>query len=177
MDWGKIMTYGLIGLVTTLVMSYMNNAAGKAVEKNALGYIEIRMNRLYQISGLGCLTITSIFLVAGICYNDKEMYITAALMFFLFGGLGAICLLYYHNHVVKFNDETIIVKNWKGKKKEIKWAEIYHIEFNAFSGYLKLSASNTEVCIHQHLVGLKELVKRMEEKTRWTASGLKLPIK
>lgn len=135
------------------------------------------MNRFYQILGYISIGFASIFVIAALYYQEKEMYVMGLAMLLLFGGLGIPCLLYYRNHKLKFNDDKITVQNWRKKNQEISWAEIDEIKFNPFSGYLKLRGVNRKLTIHQHLVGLKEFIKKMEEKTKWKASELKLPIK
>ena len=49
MDWEKIILYGVIGLVVSFMMSYMNKGASQEIEENENGEIELQMNKLYQI--------------------------------------------------------------------------------------------------------------------------------
>lgn len=177
MDWEKVIFYGIIGIAVSLAMNFMNKGASQNIRENENGEIELRMNKLYQILGYLCIGITTIFVLAAIYYQDEEMYLIGGIMFLLFGGLGLPILMYYNNHKLRFNDDRILVHNWLGKSNEIKWSEIDSIKFNPFSGYLKINGLNKKLTIHQHLVGLKEFLKRMEEKTKWKVSELKLPIK
>lgn len=176
MDWEKVILYGLIGLAVSLTMNYMNKGASQEIAKNMNGEIELRMNKLYQILGYVSICFASIFVITALYYQEKELYIIGVLMLFLFGGLGIPCLMYYQNHKLQFNDERIIVQNWRKKVEEITWGEINEIKFNPFSGYLKIRGLNKIITIHQHLVGLKEFTNKMEEKTNWKTSELKLPI-
>lgn len=177
MDWEKVITYGLIGLAVSLAMNYMNKGASQEIAKNPSGEIELRMNKLYQILGYLSIGFASIFVIAALYYQEKEMYIIGMSMLLLFGGLGIPCLMYYQNHKLKFDDEKIVAQNWRKKIEEITWREIDEIKFNPFSGYLKIRGLNKKMTIHQHLVGLKEFTNKMEEKTKWKAKELKFPIK
>lgn len=177
MDWEKVITYGLIGLAVNLAMRYMSKGASQEIDKDMNGDIELRMNKLYQIVGFVSIGFALIFVIAALYYQEKEMYMIGTAMLLLFGGLGLPCLMYYQNHKLKFNDTRIIAQNWKKKTGEITWTEIDDIKFNPFSGYLKIFGLNKKLIVHQHLVGLKAFTKKMEEKTKWKASELKLPIK
>lgn len=176
MDWEKVVTQGLIVLAVSLAMGYMNKGASKEIEENIHGEVTLRMNKLYLVLGYVAIGLASIFMLAIFYYQEKEMLIVGLPVCLLFGGLGLICLLYYRNHELKFNDKKILVKSWKGKIQEIAWEEINEIKFHAFSGYLKLKGFNKKMTIHQHLVGLKAFTKKMGEKTKWNAVDLKLPI-
>jgi len=95
----------------------------------------------------------------------------------IFGGLSAPLLMYYYNHELEFDEESIVVKNWKGKVDKIKWSEIENVKFSPMWGYLKLKTKSKKLNLYQHLVGLVEFVKLMEIKTKFTAKELKLPFK
>ena len=177
MDLGKVIAYVLIGMAVTLVINYMNKGASQEIEKGLNGEVELRMNKFYQTLGYVSIGIALIFILIALYYQETEMYIIGVLMLLLFGGLGLFCLMYYRNHRLNFNDEKIIVHNWRRKIEEISWGEIDEIKFNPFSGYIKVRGLNKNLRIHQHLVGLKEFTESMEKKTKWKASKLKLPSK
>ena len=177
MDWEKVIMYGLIGLAVSLAMNYMNKGASQEIEKSTNGEIELRMNKLYQILGYLSIGFASSLVIAALFYQEQEMYIVGIAMLLLFGGLGIPCLMYYQNHKLRFDDEKITVQNWRKKIKEIAWREIDDIRFNPFSGYLEIRGLDKKMAIHQHLVGLKKFTDKMEEKTKWRTSELKLPIK
>ena len=177
MDWEQIITSGLIGITITLVFSYMNNGANEEIEIQSNGDIELRMNKFYHILGYLSIGFASIFVMAALYYQDKEMYILGFAMLLLFGGLGLLILMYYLNHKLMFNEDKIIVHNWRREVQEIYWTEITEIKFNAFSGYLKINGRNKNLKIHYHLVGLKEFTKRIDQKTKWKSSNLNLPFK
>ncbi|WP_020531712.1 hypothetical protein [Flexithrix dorotheae] len=176
MNWEKLVLYSLIGVGVSLAMNYMNKGTNQKIEKTVGGEIELRMNKLYLVLGLFFIGMTSIFVIAGIFYQDKGMYIISLVVFLIGGVAGTPCLLYYRNHKLKFNETSISVQNWKGTIRQIKWSEISQIKFNPISGYLKLIGVDKKLTIHQHLVGLKEFTTMMEEKTEWRAKDLKLPI-
>lgn len=177
MDWEKIILYGVIGLVVSFMMSYMNKGASQKIEENENGEIELQMNKLYQIIAYISIAIAIVFIIAAVYYQDNEIYLVSGLMLLLFGGLGVLVLMYYRNHKLKFGEERLVVQNWKGQKTELKWTEINHVKFNPFSGYLKINSLTKSLTIHQHLIGLRSFIEKMEEKTKWKAAELNLPIK
>lgn len=88
-------------------------------------------------------------------------------MFIIVGILGVLGLVYlmrYHNHKLIFDDEKIIVQNWRGETKEMNWTEINEIKFNYFMIYFKIKGSNKQILINQYLVGFTGFVKKMKEK-------------
>ena len=90
---------------------------------------------------------------------------------------GLVCLLYYRNHYLKFDNFFIETQTWLGKKALIHWVDIQKISFSPLSGQLTITDKHgASIKIHQHIVGLVAFVKAMEDKTSQTAKGLKLPF-
>ncbi|MEN0045748.1 MAG: hypothetical protein AAF806_01680 [Bacteroidota bacterium] len=134
------------------------------------------MEGLYKKLGYLGIGRTAIFILAILYYQNREMYFIGGIMLLLFGGLGIPIFMYYKNHNLRFNDDQIVVQSWLKKTTEIKWSEISQIQFNPFSGYIKIEGDSENVRINQHLVGLKAFLEKMEEKTKWTVKELKFPI-
>ena len=95
--------YGLIGLAVSLSLSYMNKGTNQSVGRNAEGFVELRMNKFYQILGYVVLSLGFIILLVIIYYQEKEMTLIGALAILFVVGLGLPVLLYYRNHKVYFN--------------------------------------------------------------------------
>lgn len=177
MDWIQITTSVLLGLAVAVVMTYVNKKiANQKVEQNTNGAIELKLHRSYQVIGYIGIGFALMFVLVAIFQPEDGLYLIAFAMLVLFGGGGLFCLLYYQNHVLSFNDDIIMVKSWLGKYEEVTWDTIHEIKFHRLSGCLKLKGENKQLSIHQHLRGLKTFTDKMEEKTKWTVSELKLPI-
>ena len=109
--------------------------------------------------------------------KDASMYLFSAFILFLFGGLALIILAYYKNHQVIFDEESILVKTWRGKGGTINWNNIAQVKYRALSGYIVIKDKNeTTLKIHHQLVGLRSFIEMLEEKTNWKGEDLKLPI-
>lgn len=175
MDFGNIAMYAIIGVVVSASMYFMNKGANKEIE-SLDGITELRMNKFYQIVGYSSLIIFSGFIVAVIYINEMAFYIALIFVFLLFGGTGLACVLWYRNHKITFDDNSIIVHNWRNQVEEISWEEITAIKFRPIAGNIKITGLNKIVKVHQHLVGLKTFTQKMEEKTKWKARDLKLPF-
>ena len=175
MDWENVILYTVIGAVITTMMYFVNKGANKAIE-TINGVTELRMNKFYQIVGYSALVIFLGFIVAAIYINETAFYIALIFIFLLFGGTGLACVLWYRNHKIIFDDNKITVYNWKKQVEEIYWEEITAIKFRPIAGNIKITGSNKIVKVHQHLVGLKTFIQKIEEETQWTARDLKLPF-
>ncbi len=177
MDWINFLGYGLTAIIIGLIMTYLNKSGNKEIDRNDIGQIELRMHRLYFYGGLVCVIFALVFVGAAIYVNEIELYFIGFAMLLLFGGLGILCLLPYKNHWIAFDDNTISVYNWAGKKKTIQWNKIENIKFSSVSGYIKIRTPDDTVSIHQHLVGLNMFIKKMEALTSWREEDLKIPFR
>lgn len=109
---------------------------------------------------------------------DTAMYIMIFFMFLLFGGLGLLCVLYYRNHNVLFDNSMIEVQNRFGKTKITTWDKIKKVSFTPTTGLLTfIDSDGQKLKVHQHLVGISRLVGVLESKTSWKAKDLRLPMK
>jgi hypothetical protein len=109
---------------------------------------------------------------------DAAMFVMMFLMFLIFIGLGLLCVLFYRNHYLRFDNSTIEVRSAFAKTKIINWEEIKSVSFNPSSGLITLKNQNGQkIKVHQHLIGLGRFISYLETKTGWTAKKLKLPVK
>jgi len=172
----NLLLYGLIGIAVAVALAFLNKAASNQTTLNEFGWYELRMNRLYQIVGVlvGIMGLSFLYLLIG--ERDSAAFITIVILSLGFAYLGLYCWLWYRNHRVKFNEETIKASNAFGKSNSIKWSEISKISYNSFSGLISvMDQQGAAVKIHQHLVGLNTFVEFMEQRTKWNAKDLKLP--
>ncbi len=145
-------------------MGYLNKFSKYEVENDELGYVVLRMNKLYKLVAFICIGVALLFLLVSVCLQENTFSIISGLMLIFFGGFGLVSLLYYKNHKVKFDNDTIIISNWKGAEKELRWNEIETIEYNKLVGQLKISYKDMTINIHQHLVGFDMVFKKVKEK-------------
>jgi len=173
----NFIVYTIIGVAVTTALAFLNKAASKQTTKKEHGRYELRMNRLYQVVGglVGVMGLSFLFLIVG--EQDSTALITILILSLGFAALGFVCLFWYVNHRLNFDEQTVSATNFYGKSNSVNWNEVVNITFNNFSGLITLTSNDgTTVKAHQHLVGLNNFVEVMEQQTKWTAKSLKLPL-
>jgi uncharacterized membrane protein len=176
----KIILYAVIGIVVSTVFAFLTKGTSKSVAIDQNGHYNLRMNKLYGIMGVIGLVFGLLFLIflpLTVGIYDRDVWVGVILMLLIFWGTGIPCLMYYRNHRITFNENSVSVVNVYGKVNEIKWSSVLDIKFKALSGLLVLSTKDEIVKVHQHLVGLSEFVELIEKKTKWTRKDLKVPLK
>ncbi len=176
MEWWKFLQYALIGIVVSLFMNYLNKAASKPLEVEEEGRYVLKMHKLYQWIGWLSIALGLVALISMVLLFDIEMAIIGVAMFLLFGVLGWLCLMSYNRHKVVFDEHQMTISSWQGKVLFFAWDEISDIKFNPISGYIKVYGPQGIGKIHMHMLGLKSFVHMMEQKTKWRAKELKIPI-
>jgi len=175
----NIILFVIIGITVSTVLVFLTRATSKSITPNQSGQYILRMNRLYGILGVIGLVfglLFMIFLSLSADENDGRIWIMVVFMLLIFWGAGIPCLMYYRNHKVTFNENSITATNVYGKVKEIKWSDILDIKFKVFSGQLVLKTKDEVIKVHQHLVGLSKFVAFIENKIKWTRKELRIPL-
>ena len=177
---GNSFFYAIVGMTVAATLSYLNKATGKHVDSNEKGEFLLKMHKLYKIVGYVSLVIGLIVTIGPILTDkpDAAIFIMMFLMFLIFIGLGLLCVLFYRNHYLRFDNSTIEVRSAFAKTKIINWEEIKSVSFNPSSGLITLKNQHGQkIKVHQHLIGLGRFISYLETKTDWTAKKLKLPVK
>ena len=146
-------------------LSWLNKVAKTKLQPDKTGETTLRMNKLYIIMGVIAfimwLTFV-IFLFTSISSDWKTFVSSFLIISIVTLGPGIPCSLWYLNHKVTFDNETIQVNNVYGKKNQILLKDIVSISMNHFSGMLKVNTQNDSVSIHQHLVGVSTLTEKIK---------------
>ncbi len=175
----KIFFYAIIGIAVSTALAFLTKSIAKSIDADERGMFKLRMNKLYGILGIISIVIGLLFLIFLLLTsepNDSGIWGGVILTILIFWGLGIPCLMYYRNHRVTFDDNSIVVTNVYGKVKEIKWSDISDVRFKTFAGLLVLTTTSEQIKVHQHLVGLSKFIEYIENKTKWTRKELKVPI-
>ncbi|MET1259887.1 hypothetical protein ABV409_11105 [Flagellimonas sp. DF-77] len=167
----------ILPILTALLLFYADFQSGKRIPKNVHGQFALKLNRSYKWVGIVCCFTGSFLMNAAIIHWNKEIAVMAPIAISIFFGLGVAILIGYYKYSVVFDDKRIIVTNWIGKKRTIKWTAIENIKFNATSGYLKLYAKVGKIVVLQHSTGFVEFLKRMESNSRFRAEELRIPFR
>lgn len=172
MDWIEPL---ISGIAITAFLAYSNKKAATKVEKNEAEMFHLRVNGSYKWIGIIAIGFGLIVFI-GVSMEPEGLNAVAFIGTMLFIVLGLVVLMWYYNHQLIFNETTIIVKDWIGKTKKMDWEEIEKIKFSPVMGYLRIYSKSEKLNIYQHLVGLIEFLKIMENKTDYKAAELKLPF-
>lgn len=175
----KILFYSLTTLTVSWVLTYLNKATTKEAVANERGTFLLRMHKLYYYLGILSLLIAVVFIIVPPFVDNMDLPMISVMFIVLviFGGIGLMCVLYFKNHYLAFNDFQVEVSNQFGKVKTVLWADFIKVKFNPTLGLLVLTSKTGEkVKIHQHLVGLTQFVKLLEAKRGWAANDIKFPI-
>ena len=77
-------------------------------------------------------------------------------------GTGIPCLLWYLNHSVYYDKDKIYVQNVYGQERTIFIKDIKSTSLNLMTGLLVVNTDNETVKIHQHLVSVGDLTKKIK---------------
>ena len=110
----NFIVYAIIGVAVTTALAFLNKAASKRTTKNENGLYELRMNRLYQITGgfVGLMGLSFLFLIVG--EQDLMALVTILILSLGFTVLGFVCLFWYVNHRLNFDERTVSATNFYG---------------------------------------------------------------
>ncbi len=176
MDWESILSIGLPIVLYHLVMAYVLGTSNKVVQPDASGKIRLRLHKVYY--WIGCFSIafgaipTTLFLVDG----DFTGEWWVLLVFLGFGALGWICIMWYNNHQVCFDEDKMEVTNWRGEKRIMYWHQIKKAKFQSVQSYIVFDDTINTVKVNTYLMGIAAFLAKMEQKTKWTAKKLKIPF-
>jgi len=173
MDW---IQHGITAILIGAFMAYASSKSAKEVSRNIEGKYCLRLNTSYKWLGMGSIVLGGIGLIAAIVAEEEGILVVVFLAMLLFIILGIILMMWYENHQLIFDEETISVKSWKGKTEMVRWDAIDNVKFSPIWGYLRIYSKEQKLNIHFHLVGLVGFVKMLEDKTTYNARELKLPF-
>lgn len=144
-------------------LALLKREMSKIVEPNADGSFELRVARLYFITGVLCTPLFLIpffwILLSPELPGEARIY---SLIFLFFSILGVYLIVLYRNYRLYFDNEKIVVTNLFGKNKSLKWSEIEQVKNNPYTGYLTLSSAQYRIKVLQNLKGLAAFTNALE---------------
>lgn len=158
--------YGIVGLVVYAALYWLNKTAKTRIHPDKTGETTLRMNKLYFILGslVSIMWIVFVAFLSTSASNDWTIFILLILIVSIVSiGPGIPCILWYLNHKVTFDNDRIHVSDIYGKMKTVLFRDIVSMNTNIFTGMLELKTQNDSVKIHQHLVGVKNLIERIKD--------------
>jgi hypothetical protein len=166
-------------LISFIILQYFYRKTGKAVSASRDGLYILRMPAAYRYLGVVSILLgffIFLFPVFDESFMASDLLVAGSLgsMFIL---AGLICVLYYNNHYLQFDNEAVEVRNIWGTVRYFRWPEMRDASFNVHTGLLSFSVdSGKRLKIHQHLVGLKVFTDMIEQKTLIIIDNTGLPV-
>lgn len=155
-------------VVTSVVMGYLAKSVSGEIKPNPDGRYLMQMHKTYKIGGYAAIVLGVIIAACIFLLDPVEwMGVTSILgLFVLFAGLGTICVLYFRNHHVLFNEEQVEVKSVFGSTGFFKWEDVVGAKLNKTSGDIVLKVKDGQKFrVHQHLRGINHFLATLENKT------------
>lgn len=166
--------YIIIAISVLAIMTLLLNASKKKAKRNVDGNTILRLPYFYFIIGVICSLFCVGIGVFGLLNSPKEDWFFIVIVCLIFFSLGLYLTLSI-NHNVIISDQFIEEINFFRQRKKIKWSEIEKIKFGIVSQMLKIQGSKTKIKVHLHMIGFKELVAKIEDKTKFDKNEIRLP--
>lgn len=177
MNWEGTLATALGTAFTSGIIAYLYKTTTENVMRKPDGFFELKPSKFYWFFGIIWLVMAGAVLIWIFWFPDKLMLLWLAITLVFGGGFGMYMILFYLNYRLRFDEETIFLRNLLGKESSLKWNEIRHISYGSISSYVKIQTKNRDkMKITYYLTGFKVFVAMMELKTQWTAKELKLPM-
>jgi hypothetical protein len=161
----KILFYGLITVFVGITLNWANSKANEKLKPDYEEKVHLKMNKLYFFGGVSSFVmwvLFSIFLFSEANNDIINFLLRFGIISLVTLGPGIPCLLWYLNHSVYYDKEKIYVQNIYGQKRVIFIKDIKSSNLNLMTGLLAVNTDNETVKIHQHLVGVGELTKKIK---------------
>jgi hypothetical protein len=167
----------LITAAVTIMMAMLYSASKGKANENEQGQLLLQLPKFYWILGAFMIIVGIALLIAAMFHfdsnEDKVVVLCMSLVTLGFGyllfGKG-----YISNIVISENE--IIETSMFRKKTHINFNEIDNITFGKISLELSIKSKQKKIKAHIHLVGFRELVAKLSEKTGRTSIEMGIPI-
>ena len=154
----------LLAVIALLLARYlMSGIEKKAVVKN--GVTVLKINNIYGFIGAFIFLISIAIIIISSLVNEgfsEDIKTIAVLVIFLI--LGGTLFLFSVNIRVLVDEEKIVHYNILRRKKEIMWKDVRRVILNQRNLELILDAEESQIKIHNHMVGFLSFIKLMKTK-------------
>jgi len=162
-----------LSMILTAALSWwLWKSASRNVEPASNGRFHLRVHWIYLVLGFFSFILGIISLAV---FTTTSSDFTIGLLIpiigiVIFWGAGLPCVLYYRNHMVWFDDSFITVSDVWGNLNTVSWISLRGIELRKYSGLLRVTLDDgSYFSLNPHLVGLNQLLSKIEEKTNLVA--------
>jgi len=160
-------------LLTALIMVWLGRATAGAPLPSSTGVVRLRVITPVTVIGAVCLAIGAFFVIALFIPGMPVWFrlLISLPMVGLFGVLGAIIFLSGLRHEVFFSQQSVLVRDLRGRDRSFIWNEIATGKYHKLSNNLILVLKNGDrVKISQHLRGIDGFLLLLEQHTELPVS-------
>ena len=159
----------------TIAYYLIHYATGKHVAADKEDKILLKFPPFLKILSIVFMGISVMGLFAFFYFEEEPFEIAAIVMITFLNLVSAYLCLLTRNHYVRFDDETVEMRNSLGRVSTVKWAEVVDVGFLGYLGFIKLKDKyGKRVYIHHYLRGLGQFLNKFEAKTKWSRTSISL---
>lgn len=159
-----------IGLVIAYFIVQYTTA--KQLPADYDGKYTMKMPSFLKVVSLICMLLVTVGFCAYLFFEkeyEREFLIGFSIVFL---ATAYLCLL-ARNHSIRFDDETVEMRNSLGRITIVKWTELVDCGFIYFFNFITLKdRQGKKVFIYYYLNGLEQFLRKFDSKTKWSRSVL-----
>ncbi|MFM7021673.1 MAG: hypothetical protein ACKOXB_01740 [Flavobacteriales bacterium] len=163
----------LIPVVVSLVMAFLYAASRKKPIEDEMGNKILRLPVFFYV--LGVISIVFGLVLSLLVFSNEEDVFISIPFFMLFFILGMVLIIGRKNTQTVITPEKIIHTSFWGKTKELNWEEISKLSYGKMSQELKIESKKKKIRVHVLMVGFKELLSEIENRTSHSIRDLGIP--
>jgi hypothetical protein len=164
MTWENVIVLMLFMLIAQLLFRYMDKRRNVQV-KAENGVSELKMNPIYALFGAFCLGFGFLmfFTAIGNAYEESAwVVLVLATSFLLFG---AYVMSFGRRHRVKYSEEGLEIKNWRGKIWTFTYEQIQSVQYVRTKGVFQFRTEDEMANCHFHLKGITPFLQYVQHKS------------
>ena len=158
---GKIGSVIVVILSAFILLLMWKMAQRKRIEDYKLGNFTFRLPQYFLFLGILMLLFTVIFAFLIPIKNNEDIFYSI-ILFGLFGSGGIWLVLLYSSYLVNISGKEISYISIFKREIRMNWESIKLTEYKPKRGCIIASDKNQRIVIHQHVIGLDQLLEFIE---------------
>lgn len=158
----------VVPAVLAVFYAALYSASAKNVSVGEDKQTVLRFPAFLKIVSILCLLISIGVLFAYPYFEADNIEIKGMLLIGLLSAGSLYLSLLSKNHYVRFDDETVEVRNFLGRIRCVQWRDLIDADFLPYSKFLKLKDKEGRVVyVSTYIEGLNLFLDKFEAKTKW----------
>jgi hypothetical protein len=175
-DFKEVIFYAVISAIIPLifrsVMSIKKNSAGDPLKD---GYL-MKPNLFYFVLGTICLLLPLVPIILTLIGIIDGFFPWGLIIPSFFFPFGYLFLKGYYTHRVFYNEEKVVVTNWFGQVKSMRWDEINSMTYSQLKGYFELKSIHSKLNVQPFMIGITIFIDKVKARENIDTSKLKMPF-